>query len=243
MQAGFALLTLDRGAVHGEVAEVGEKLLGAVLRRDELEQLGRVVDEGRPGLALDERRVRQHTEQERNVGLDACVCARVVNNQLHYLPVECARTKRLLKRERLTANTELDERAKHLAPGNLKRRAPDRALDEQRVIVRRDLRAGETRTRVEADAVPARRAVHLDLARVGLEPLRGVFGRDAALDRVPALRDRVLRQSELGKARAGRDLRRRRNTLMVSSWLAVGWGLESVALRSMSIHAPESARQ
>jgi hypothetical protein len=133
---------------------------------------------------------------------------------------ECPRTKGTLKGRELTANTELDERAKHLAPGNLERRTPDRALDEQRVIVRRDLRAGETRTRVEADAVPARRAVHLDLARVGLEPLRGVFGRDAALDRVPALRDRVLRQPELGKARAGGDLRRWKPVLSVADKLA-----------------------
>lgn len=104
------------------------------------------------------------------------------------------------------ADTELDERAEHLPARNLERRAVDGALDEERVVVGRDLRAGESRARVEADAVAAGTLVDLDLARVGLEALRGVLGRDAALDGVTALADRVLREAELGQRRSGGDL-------------------------------------
>ena len=79
-------LALDRAAVDSEVAEVSEQLLRAVLALDELEEVGRVVDElmfgdeyetsigkanthGSPGLATNEDIVRQQTEQEGDVGL------------------------------------------------------------------------------------------------------------------------------------------------------------------------------
>lgn len=45
LEPGLALLPCDRGAVHGEVAEVGKQLLRAVLALDEPEELGGIVDE------------------------------------------------------------------------------------------------------------------------------------------------------------------------------------------------------
>ncbi|KMU86024.1 hypothetical protein CIHG_03555 [Coccidioides immitis H538.4] len=57
LELGLADLALDPAAVDGNVAEVGEELLGAVLAADEGEELGGVVDEGGPAGALDECRV------------------------------------------------------------------------------------------------------------------------------------------------------------------------------------------
>ncbi len=48
-------------------------------------------------------------------------------------------------------------------------------LDQHGVVVRGDDRAGESISTVEADAVSTGGAVHLDLACVGLEALRGVL--------------------------------------------------------------------
>lgn len=72
--------------------------------------------------------------------------------------------------------------------------------------MRGDLGASESRTRVETNAVSACAAVDLDLTGVGLEVLGGVFSSDTALDGVSALADRVLGETELGKARSGSDL-------------------------------------
>ena len=69
-----------------------------------------------------------------------------------------------------------------------------------------DLGSGESRAGVETDTVATGALVDLDLARVGLEALRGVLGRDAALDGVATLADRVLREAERGEARSGGNL-------------------------------------
>jgi len=70
VNADVAGLTLDRRTVNGEVSEVGEELLGAVLRLDEVEELGGVVDERRPGVAFDIGGVGEDAEEEGDVGLD-----------------------------------------------------------------------------------------------------------------------------------------------------------------------------
>lgn len=71
LELGLADLALDAGAVDGDVAEVGEQLLGAVLGADEVEELGRVIDEGRPAVAVDEGGVGEQRGEEGDVGLDA----------------------------------------------------------------------------------------------------------------------------------------------------------------------------
>lgn len=54
LELGLADLALDAGAVDGDVAEVGEQLLGTVLGADQVEELGSVIDEGSPAVAVDE---------------------------------------------------------------------------------------------------------------------------------------------------------------------------------------------
>ena len=105
-----------------------------------------------------------------------------------------------------TADTELHERAEHLAAGNLVCGATDRALDEERVVVRRDLRASETGAGIETHAVTASAAVDLNLSGVGLEALSGIFSGDTALDGESALGDVVLGETELGKSSTSGDL-------------------------------------
>ena len=105
-----------------------------------------------------------------------------------------------------TTDTELNERTQHLPTRHLVRRAADRALDEQTVVMRRDLRTREARARVKADTVATSTAVDLDLARVRLEVLRRILGGDTALDGESALGDGVLGQAELGQSGACSDL-------------------------------------
>lgn len=45
--------------------------MSTVLAADEIEELGSVVDEGGPRVALDERRVSEERGEERDIGLDA----------------------------------------------------------------------------------------------------------------------------------------------------------------------------
>lgn len=71
LETGFAHLTLDGRSVNGNITEVGEKLLGSVLRVNELEEFGSVVDKGSPGLTRLEDFVSEKTDQEGDVGLDA----------------------------------------------------------------------------------------------------------------------------------------------------------------------------
>jgi len=105
-----------------------------------------------------------------------------------------------------TSDTELNERSEHLSSGNLKRGTADGALDEQRVVVRGDLRTGVTGRSVQSYTVTTGRSVHLDLARVRLETLRGVFGGDTTLDGETTSVDVLLGQTELSKGDTGSDL-------------------------------------
>jgi hypothetical protein len=70
LELGLANLALDGAAVDGNVCEVGQQLLSAVLAADEVEQLRGIVDEGCPAVSIDKGRVRQERSQEGNVGLD-----------------------------------------------------------------------------------------------------------------------------------------------------------------------------
>ena len=70
LELGLTDLALDAAAVDGNVAEVGEQLLGTVLRADQSEELGGVVDECGPAGTIDEDGVAQQGSEERNVGLD-----------------------------------------------------------------------------------------------------------------------------------------------------------------------------
>lgn len=72
--------------------------------------------------------------------------------------------------------------------------------------MRRDLSTRETGTGVESNTITASTAVNLDLSCVWLEVCSSIFGSDTALNRKPALCDRVLRQTELRKSRASCDL-------------------------------------
>ena len=54
LELGLADLALDAGAVDGDVAEVGEQLLGTVLGANQIEELGSVINEGSPAVAVDE---------------------------------------------------------------------------------------------------------------------------------------------------------------------------------------------
>lgn len=70
LETGLAHLALDGRSVNGKITEVGEKLLGSVLRVNKLEELGGVVDKGGPGLTRLKDFVSEKTDQEGNVGLD-----------------------------------------------------------------------------------------------------------------------------------------------------------------------------
>lgn len=76
MKAGLSRLSLDGGTVDDEVSEVSEELLSTVLRGDELEELGSVVDEGGPSLLSDEDGRGENAEEEGDVGLDTCATRR-----------------------------------------------------------------------------------------------------------------------------------------------------------------------
>lgn len=80
------------------------------------------------------------------------------------------------------------------------------ALDQHGVIVRSNDSSSEAVTTIQAHAVTTCRAVDLNLASVWCKPLGGVLGGDAALDGKTAGRDAILRQAELSKGGAGRDL-------------------------------------
>lgn len=70
LEAWLTALALDGRAVDDKVAKVSKELLGTVLRLDELEELGCVVNEGGPGLARLEHWVGEETDNEGDVGLD-----------------------------------------------------------------------------------------------------------------------------------------------------------------------------
>jgi hypothetical protein len=105
-----------------------------------------------------------------------------------------------------TTDTELDEGAEHLAPSHLVGRAANSALDEQTVVVGRDLSAGEARAGIETDTIAACAAVHLDLTRIGLEASGCIFGSDTALDGEAAASDSFLSETKLGQRSTSGDL-------------------------------------
>lgn len=70
LKTGLAHLALDGRSVNGKVTEVGEKLLGSILRVNKLEEFGGVIDEGGPSLTRLEDFVSEKTDQEGNVGFD-----------------------------------------------------------------------------------------------------------------------------------------------------------------------------
>ena len=81
--------------------------------------------------------------------------------------------------------------------------APRRHLHQQRIVIGRDHRAAVRRRAVQPDAEARGRAVGVDLAVIGHEAVRGIFGRDAALQRVAVQRDVVLlRQAHLGSVQS-----------------------------------------
>ena len=90
------------------------------------------------------------------------------------------------------ANPELAQRTVH-APGRLlRRRRPGGDLLQQRIVERRDQRAGIGRAAVEADAEAGGAAVGPDPPVVRHEVVLGILGRDPALQRVAVERDRLL---------------------------------------------------
>ena len=70
LELRLANLALDLTAVDSEVTKVRKQLLGTVLGADKIEKRRCVVDEGGPALAVNEDRVCEELDQERNVGLD-----------------------------------------------------------------------------------------------------------------------------------------------------------------------------
>ena len=148
--------------------------------------------------------MRQQTEQEGDVGLAYIRKCSQTQTPLTHLD---------------TTNTELDERTQHLPTRHFVRRAADRALDKQTVVVRRDLRASEAGARIETDTITARTAVDLNLSRVRLEVLRRILGGDTALNGEAALGDGVLGQTELREGRASSDLNLRGDDVDASNLL------------------------
>lgn len=105
-----------------------------------------------------------------------------------------------------TADTELDQGAKHLSASDFVGCAADGALDEERVVVRGDLRSGVTRACVETDTVTSRTAVDFDLSSVGLEACSGILGGDTALNGESTTVDRLLSETELSEGDTAGDL-------------------------------------
>ena len=105
-----------------------------------------------------------------------------------------------------TTDTELDERTEHLAARDFVGGSANRALDEQRVVVRSDLSTSETRAGIETDTVTTSAAVHLDLASIRLESLSGIFSGDTTLNGESALGDGILSETELRESRTCSDL-------------------------------------
>ena len=90
------------------------------------------------------------------------------------------------------AHAELAEAAIHALAGVREFAAPRGGLHQQRIVIRRDHRAAVGRTAVEANAESRGRAVCRKLAVIGNEVVGGIFGGDAALQRVPVKRHPVL---------------------------------------------------
>ena len=90
------------------------------------------------------------------------------------------------------ADAELAQRPIHPADGLLLRSTPGRDLDQQRIVVRRDDRAAEGGAAVQTHPEAGRTAVGRHPAIVGREAVLGIFGGDAALQRMAIETDLLL---------------------------------------------------
>ncbi len=104
------------------------------------------------------------------------------------------------------ANTEFDKSAQHLSTRDLISGPADADLDQKTVVVWRDLSTCETGTGVESDAITTSATIDLDLSCVWLEVCPRIFSSNTALNCEATLGDCVLRQTELRKSRASRNL-------------------------------------
>ena len=86
--------------------------------------------------------------------------------------------------------------------------AARRDLHQQRIVKRRDDRAGVAHAAVEPNAETARRAIGQNLAVIGHEFVFRIFGRDAALHGETVARNVVLLRANRFPARAARGLAR-----------------------------------
>ena len=96
------------------------------------------------------------------------------------------------------ADAEFLQAALHAAGGIDETQTVRRHLDQQRIVKRRDDRAGERRAGVEADAHAAGGAIIAQPAIIGQEVVGRVLGRHAALDGVAV-------RADLGSDRPGRS--------------------------------------
>ena len=81
-------------------------------------------------------------------------------------------------------NAELTQSAVHAGDGFFSRRRPAGHFFQQWIVIARDHRTGISRAAVEAHTEPGRTAIGGDAAIVRNEIMLGIFGGDAALDRV-----------------------------------------------------------
>ena len=90
------------------------------------------------------------------------------------------------------ADAKFLQAALHAAGGVRKLPGPGRDLHQQRIVKRRDHRTRESTATVETHARATRRTIAGNAAVVRQEAILGVFGRNAALNRVAARGDRGL---------------------------------------------------
>ena len=120
------------------------------------------------------------------------------------------------------ADAELRERAAGAVDGLLERAAARRALDEHRVEVGGDLGTRVGGAAVQAHAGTAGGAVGGDDAGVRAERVRGVLGRDAALEGRTLDADHVLRDAQLVERLPGGDQQLRLHEVDVRDLLGHG---------------------
>ncbi len=132
-----------------------------------------------------------------------------------------------------TTDTELNEGTKHLSAGNLIGGTTDGALDEQRVVMRRDLCTCKAGGGVETDTVTTCTTVDLDFTGVGLEVGCRVFSGDTALNGKATLRNGILGKTELGKCSTSCNLNLGSDDVETSNFLCV-FGLLSACYPLLS---------
>jgi hypothetical protein len=103
-------------------------------------------------------------------------------------------------------DTELDESTKDFPASNFVCGAVASALGQNGVVERGNDGTSEAIAAVETDTVTTGRSVNFNLARIRLEALRRVFGRDSTLDGKASSGDAILGETQLGKCCACSDL-------------------------------------